>query len=73
MLRFRAGTGASGPDVGPGKPESRPSGWPKAGRRVDFEFFLIRFRPKCGPETRFPARKHYCVTRSHFGSRSFSP
>ncbi len=35
---------------------------PPAGRRTDFGFFPVAFRPKSGPEGRFPARKHYCVT-----------
>ncbi len=45
-----------------GKLQHRPSGWPKAGRRPDFEAFPIRIRPKSGPEDRSPPRKHYCVT-----------
>ncbi len=36
-------------------------GWPSAGRRAEFEVFPNRVRPTCGPEARFPARKHYCV------------
>ncbi len=54
----------SGPEVGLadrisagfqlGKPQNRPSGWPSAGRRADFEALI---RPKSGPEARF--RKHY--------------
>ena len=36
-------------------------GRPKAGRRVDSETFPPRIRPKCDPETPFPARMHYCV------------
>ncbi len=33
-----------------------------AGRRTDFGAFPMRTRPKSGPEARFQARKHYCVT-----------
>ncbi len=64
--------GASGPEIGlpgrilagllPGRHRNRPSGWPKAGRRTDFGSFPVAVRPKSGPEGRFPARKHYCVT-----------
>ncbi len=46
-------------DIGP---PAGPSGRPKAGRRADFGVFPIAVRPNCGPEVRFPARKHYCVT-----------
>ena len=35
---------------------------PSAGRRSDFDAFPTRILPKSGPEDRFPARKHYCVT-----------
>ncbi len=45
-----------------GKLQNRPAGWPKAGRRGDFDVFPNRVRPKSGPETRFQARKHYCAT-----------
>ncbi len=65
---------ASGPEIGipgrisagfhSGKPRSRPSGRPKAGRRADFEDLPTRIRPKAGPEARCPARKHYCVKSS---------
>ncbi len=34
---------------------------PSADRRADVEAYPIRLRPKFGPETRCPARKHYCV------------
>ncbi len=36
----------------------------KAGRRADVDAFPIRMRPKSGPEARFPARKHHCVTQT---------
>ncbi len=48
----------------PGKHENRLSGRPKAGRWADFGAFPVAARPKSGPEGRFPARKHYCVTWS---------
>ncbi len=32
-----------------------------AGRRANFQAFLIRIRPKSGVGHRFPARKHYRV------------
>jgi hypothetical protein len=35
---------------------------PPAGRRTDFGVFPVGVRPKSGPEGRFPARKHNCVT-----------
>ncbi len=35
---------------------------PPAGRRAEFEAFLIGIWPKSGPEARFPARKQYCTT-----------
>ncbi len=44
------------------KPQKRPSGLPKAGRRADFEALPARIQPKSCPEARFPARKHYCAT-----------
>ena len=37
-------------------------GRPSAGRRADFGAFPVAVRPQSGPEGRFPARKHYCVT-----------
>ncbi len=45
-----------------GKHRNRPSGRPSAGRRADFGAFPVAVRPKSGPEVRFPAQKHYCVT-----------
>ncbi len=55
----------SGPDFGrtsTGKaPKSAPSR-PKAGRRADLLAFPVSVRPTSGPEGRFTARKHYCVT-----------
>ncbi len=48
----------------PGNHRNRPSGRPKAGRRTDFGSFPVAVRLKSGPEGRFPARKHYCVTWS---------
>ncbi len=48
----------------PGTYRNRPSGRPKAGRRADFNAFPVAVRPKSGPEGRFTARKHYCVTSS---------
>ncbi len=63
---------ASGPAIGlpgrisagllPGKHRHRPSGRPKAGRRVAFGVFPVAVRLKSGPEARFPARKRYCAT-----------
>ena len=63
---------ASGPEIGlpgwilagllPGKHRNRSSGRPSAGRRADFGAFPVAVRPKSGPEGRFTARKHYCVT-----------
>ncbi len=46
-----------------GKPQNQTSGWPKAGRRTDFDAVPTRIRPKSGPEARFPVRKHYCFTQ----------
>ncbi len=34
--------------------------------RPDFGSFPVAVRPKSGPEGRFTARKHYCVTSSKF-------
>jgi hypothetical protein len=34
----------------------------RIGRKADFRIFPVAVRPKSGPEGRFPARKHYCVT-----------
>ena len=51
--------------IDPGKLLSNTRGMdhkPRAGRRADFEVFPTRIRPKSGPEARFPAQKHYCVT-----------
>ena len=45
-----------------GKLQNLHSCRPKAGRRADFDVSLTRIRSKSSPETRFPARKHYCVT-----------
>ena len=63
---------ASGPEIGlpgrilagllPEKHRNRPSGRPSAGRRADFGAFPVAVRPQSGPEGRFTARKHYCVT-----------
>ena len=63
---------ASGPEIGlpgrilagllPGRHRNRPSGRPSAGRRADLGGFAVAVRPKSGPEGRFTARKHYCVT-----------
>ncbi len=65
---------ASGPEIGlpgrilagllTGKHRNRPSGRPKAGRRAYFGAIPVAVRPKSGPEGRFTARKHYCVTWS---------
>jgi hypothetical protein len=38
------------------------SGRRKASRRAYIAVFPFRVRPKSGPEDRFPARKHLCVT-----------
>ena len=64
--------GASGPEIGlsgrivagllPEKHENRSSGRPKAGRRCNFGALPVAILTKSGPEGRFPARKHYCVT-----------
>ncbi len=40
----------------PGKHENLPSGIP------DFYGFPVAVRPESGPEARFQARKHYCIT-----------
>ncbi len=63
---------ASGPEIGlpgrilagllTGKDRNRPSGRPKAGRRADVDALPEAVWPKSGPEGRFTARKHYCVT-----------
>jgi hypothetical protein len=63
---------ASGPEIGlpgrilsgmlPGMHRHRSSDRPSACRRADFGAFPVAVRPKSGPEGRFPARKHYCVT-----------
>ncbi len=65
---------AAGPEIGlpgrilaellEGKHRNRPCGRPSANRRADFGVFPVAVRPKSGPEGRFPARKHYCVTYS---------
>ncbi len=47
--------------ISTGKLQNRPSGRPKAGRRVIFNAFSVRIQPKSGPETRFPARRRYCL------------
>ncbi len=36
-----------------------PAGW-----RADLNFFPVAVRPKSGPECRFTARMHYCITLS---------
>ncbi len=46
-----------------GKPQNRPSGRQTVGRRPASEAFQNRIWPKSGPEVRFPARNHYCVTQ----------
>ncbi len=48
----------------PEKNRNRPSGRPKAGCKADFGVFPVAVRPKSRPESRFTARKHYCVTLS---------
>ena len=66
---------ASGPEIGlPGwksgfragfRPDSNRENikiGPSAGRRADFEACPSRIRPTPGPDDRFPARKHFCVT-----------
>jgi hypothetical protein len=35
---------------------------PPAGLKADVEAFPIRIWSQCGPEARFPDRKHYCLT-----------
>ncbi len=65
---------ASGPEIGlpgrilaglqPGKDRIRHSGRPSAGWRADFGAFPAAVRPSSGPEGRFTARKHCCVTWS---------
>ncbi len=70
---------ASGPESGlpawisdgfsSGKPQTRPSGRPKAGRRADLKVLSFRIWPKSGPEAQSSARKHYCVTKDNSGSR----
>ncbi len=45
-----------------GEPQNRSSDGPKAGRRTDFADPPIKILPKSCPETRFQARKHYCVS-----------
>ena len=50
----------------PGKYRNGFSGRPKIGRRADSRAFLGTVRAKSGPEGRFPARKHYCVTYRTF-------
>ncbi len=59
---------ASGPEIGfpdgfraDSNREDIKTG-PPAGRRSDVEAFPIRIQMKSGPEARFLARKHYCVT-----------
>jgi hypothetical protein len=62
----------SGPEIGfPGmiaaefwsaKQQHRSFGRHSAGRRADFEALPIGFRPKSGPEDRFPARTHYRIS-----------
>ncbi len=62
----------SGPEIGlpgrilaglvPGKHRHRPSGRPSAGQRTGFSVFPVAVRPISGPEGRFMARNHYCVT-----------
>ncbi len=49
---FRADIGLPGFEIGP----------PASFRRPDLDAFPTRIRPKFGPETPLPARKHYCVT-----------
>ncbi len=66
------GNDASGPEISlpgwilvgllPETHRNRPSGRPKAGRRAHFGAFPITVLPKSGPEGRFTARKHYCIT-----------
>ncbi len=46
----------------PGKHRNPPPGRPMPGRRADFGSFPVAVQPKSGPETRFTAREHYCVT-----------
>ncbi len=46
----------------PGNHRNGPSGRPKAGDRADVGVFPVAVRPKSGPEGRFTARKHDCVT-----------
>ncbi len=45
-----------------GNTPKSPSGRPWAGRRADLGAIPVAVRPKSGPEGRFSARKHYCVT-----------
>ena len=61
---FRAGRFLVGGD------QNQLSGRPKAGRRGDFDAFPMGILPKSGTETRFHARKHYCVTQGNIGGRS---
>jgi hypothetical protein len=61
---FRAGNLASGPDFGQiliGK--ASKSALRRAGPSARREALPTRIRPKSCLEARFPARKHYCVTK----------
>ncbi len=61
---FRAINRPSGPDFGRTATGKTPKSAlrPAFGRRAGFGAFPVAVRPKSGPEGRFTARKHYCVT-----------
>ncbi len=61
--RFRAGNRVSGRIlIGEILKIAPPAGrWP-AGGPILFDVLPTRIRPKSGPETRCPTRKHYCAT-----------
>ncbi len=71
-LYYMLRNNASGPEIGlpgwiltgllSGKHRKQLSGRPSAGRRANFGAFPVAVLPKSGPEGRFLARKHYCVT-----------
>ncbi len=63
--KVQAGNQVSGPDFGRilvGKVSKSALRQTEGRPEADFDAFPIRIRPKSGPEARFPARRHYCVT-----------